>query len=128
MKLESVWQGETKKYPGLEKDIDCDIAVIGGGIAGYLTAFKLAEAGRKVTLLEADRLFSGTTGRTTAKISANQGSVYAELSARYGQRAAKRQPGCGLIGDVISPFSRMRLRGACTSGTGIADSSAFVYG
>ena len=35
MKLESVWQGETKKYPGLEKDIDCDIAVIGGGIAGY---------------------------------------------------------------------------------------------
>ena len=34
MKLESVWQGETKKYPGLEKDIDCDIAVIGGGIAG----------------------------------------------------------------------------------------------
>lgn len=76
MKLESVWQGETKKYPGLEKDIDCDIAVIGGGIAGYLTAFKLAEAGRKVTLLEADRLFSGTTGRTTAKISANHGQRF----------------------------------------------------
>lgn len=89
MKFESVWQGETKKYQGLEKDIDCDIAVIGGGIAGYLTAFKLAEAGRKVTLLEANRLFSGTTGRTTAKISVNQGSVYAELSARYGQSAAK---------------------------------------
>ena len=28
----------------------------------------------------------------------------------YGQRAAKRQPGCGLIGEVmISPFSKMRF-------------------
>ncbi|MFQ9736693.1 MAG: FAD-dependent oxidoreductase [Christensenellaceae bacterium] len=65
------------------------MVVVGGGIAGYLTAFRLAEAGQEVTLLEADRLFSGTTGRTTAKTSANQGCVYSELFERYGQRVTE---------------------------------------
>ena len=89
MEYRSVWQRKTKKYPQLKKDADRDIVVVGGGIAGYLTAFRLAEAGQEVTLLEADRLFSGTTGRTTAKISANQGCVYSELFERYGQRVTE---------------------------------------
>ncbi len=88
MKLKSIWRSTAKEYPRLEKYIDRDIVVIGGGIAGYLTAFRLTEAGQSVTLLEADRLFSGTTGRTTAKISANQGSVYADLVRRYGESVA----------------------------------------
>lgn len=86
--MESVWQKHRKEYPGLEEDIERDVVVIGGGIAGYLAAFRLAETGREVALIEADRLFSGTTGRTTAKISCNQGNVYAELYRRYGLRAA----------------------------------------
>lgn len=89
MEYRSVWQRKTKKYPQLKKDADRDIVVVGGGIAGYLTAFRLAEAGQEVTLLEADRLFSGTTGRTTAKTSANQGCVYSELFERYGQRVTE---------------------------------------
>ena len=89
MEYRSVWQRKTKKYPQLKKDADRDIVVVGGGIAGYLTAFRLAEAGQEVTLLEADRLFSGTTGRTTAKTSANQGCVYSELFEHYGQRVTE---------------------------------------
>ena len=88
MEQRSVWQGERKEYPALQEDIGREIAVIGGGIAGFLTAFRLAEAGRQVVLIEADRLFSGTTGKTTAKITCNQGGVYADLSRRYGRRAA----------------------------------------
>lgn len=88
MEFDSVWRGKEREYPRLESDIVRDIVVIGGGIAGFLTAFRLAEAGESVTLIEADRLFSGTTGRTTAKITCNQGGVYAELFARYGMSAA----------------------------------------
>ena len=84
----SVWQGERKEYPKLKGDIKREIVVIGGGIAGFLTAFKLAEAGQEVTLIEADRLFSGTTGKTTAKITLNQGTVYSELYERYGKETA----------------------------------------
>lgn len=87
MKTESVWQREKRRYPKAEGSMERGIVVIGGGIAGFLTAFRLAEAGREVTLIEADRLFSGTTGRTTAKITANQGNVYTELYRRYGRRA-----------------------------------------
>lgn len=84
--MSSVWEIEQKEYPSLDGDIERDTVVIGGGIAGYLAAFRLAEAGERVTLIEADRLFSGTTGRTTAKITYNQGNVYSELWRNYGKR------------------------------------------
>ncbi len=89
MKNTAVWQNNAKKYPRLSGDVRCDIAVVGGGIAGYLAAYYLSESGYNVTLIEADRLFSGATGRTTAKITANQGKVYAELTDRYGKEVAK---------------------------------------
>lgn len=89
MEFCSVWKGERREYPSLKGNAERDIVVMGGGIAGYLTAFRLAQAGKFVTLLEANRLFGGTTGRTTAKITYNQGNVYSDLYRRYGEQAAK---------------------------------------
>jgi glycine/D-amino acid oxidase-like deaminating enzyme len=40
-----------------------DVLVVGGGIVGAATAYHLARRGVSVTLLEADRLASGATGR-----------------------------------------------------------------
>ena len=40
-----------------------DVLVIGGGVVGAATAYYLARRGVSVTLLEADRLASGATGR-----------------------------------------------------------------
>ena len=88
MENKSVWHGSELKYPSIQAG-DRDIVVIGGGIAGFLCAYFLSEAGQKVTLIEADRLFSGTTANTTAKITYNQGSVYADLYMRYGRLAAE---------------------------------------
>ena len=88
MENKSVWCGNQIKYPSIEAG-DRDVVVIGGGIAGFLCAYYLSEAGQKVTLIEADRLFSGTTKNTTAKITYNQGSVYADLFMRYGKLAAE---------------------------------------
>ncbi len=88
MENKSVWQKNTAKYPSIEAG-DRDIVVIGGGIAGFLCAWFLTEAGQKVTLIEADTLFSGTTKNTTAKITYNQGGVYADLYTRYGRLAAE---------------------------------------
>ncbi len=88
MENKSVWRGSAVRYPSIEAG-DRETVVIGGGIAGFLCAYFLAEAGQKVTLIEADRLFSGTTSLTTAKITYNQGSVYADLFMRYGRGVAE---------------------------------------
>ena len=68
----SYWMESTAAtaYPPLTEDADADVVVIGGGIAGICAAWELTRAGRRVAVLEADRVVAGTTGYTTAKVSA----------------------------------------------------------
>lgn len=90
MKNCSVWKGSIENYPELTEDLQRETLVVGGGLAGFLTAFALWEEGASVTLIEADRLFSGTTGKTTGKISCNQETVYYRLFKKYGRAVAKK--------------------------------------
>ncbi len=45
-----------------------DILVIGGGVAGSISALKLANQGYQVTLLEKNKLFSGTSSKTPGRM------------------------------------------------------------
>lgn len=56
-----------------------DVLVIGGGIVGASTAYHLARRGARVTLLEADRLASGATGRNLGYIWLHTRRLGAEL-------------------------------------------------
>ncbi|WP_409492309.1 FAD-dependent oxidoreductase [Amycolatopsis sp. cmx-11-12] len=67
---------------------EIDVAVLGGGIAGLTTAYRLAKAGRSVLVLEAGRLAAGVSGHTTAKISTQHGMKYASLAKAKGADAA----------------------------------------
>ena len=55
-----------------------------------------------------------------------QGQAERADAERDPQRAAKRQPGAGLMGLVSSPFKISRLMGLWMSTDGMADSSARV--
>ncbi|MEU8824960.1 FAD-dependent oxidoreductase [Streptomyces sp. NPDC048636] len=68
---------------------DVEVAVVGAGVAGICTAWELARAGRRVALVEAGRLAAGTTGHTTAKLSALQGLAYQDIRAARGAEAAR---------------------------------------
>lgn len=74
--------GHVDDYPTLDKDLTVDVAIVGGGIAGILSAYEMAVRGKSVALLEARKFIYGTTGFTTAKLSAQHGVIYSELIER----------------------------------------------
>jgi RNA polymerase-binding transcription factor DksA len=88
---ESYWMETTPTtaYPPLTSDLDVDVAVIGGGIAGLCTAWELVRAGRTVALLESDRIAASVTGYTTAKLSSLHTLIYAQIRKSFGKDAAR---------------------------------------
>ena len=89
--MKSVWQLDAAiaAFPRLREDISADVLVIGGGLAGLLTAYCLKETGIDVVLVEKDRLCGATTAHTTAKITAQHGLCYHKIIRSYGEDAAK---------------------------------------
>jgi len=57
-----------KNFPPLRKDAAVDVAIVGGGITGILSAYMLAKKGITVAVLEASSLGAGATMLTTAFI------------------------------------------------------------
>ncbi|MQA78796.1 MAG: FAD-dependent oxidoreductase [Streptosporangiales bacterium] len=88
---ESYWVETTEAtaYPPLDGHLSVDVAMIGGGVAGLCTAWELVSAGRSVAVLEADRIASGVTGHTTAKLSALQTFTYDRLRRSAGADTAR---------------------------------------
>jgi glycine/D-amino acid oxidase-like deaminating enzyme/nitrite reductase/ring-hydroxylating ferredoxin subunit len=88
---ESYWMDTTAAtaYPNLSAGLDVDVAVVGGGIAGLCTAWEVLRGGRTVAVLEADRIVAGTTGYTTAKLTAQHGLIYDRLRSSLGPRVAQ---------------------------------------
>lgn len=88
---ESYWlkTAKAEKYPTLMENRDVDIVIVGGGITGITSAYCLAQEGFRIALLEANTLYNGTTGNTTAKLTAQHGLIYDELIRDFGEEKAK---------------------------------------
>ena len=89
--MNSIWSDsvEFPSFKQLKKDIKTDVLIIGGGITGILCAHMLEQAGVDYVLVEADRLCSGITKNTTAKISIQHGLIYHKLVKRFGLEKAR---------------------------------------
>lgn len=89
--MQSVWQVDTAlpKFPKLKKDIRTDVLIIGGGMAGLLTAYFLHQSGVQYMLVEKGRICSGITQHTTAKLTAQHGLIYQKLFKSGGFEAAQ---------------------------------------
>lgn len=88
--MESIWSKtcQIKERSPLECNLETDVAVIGAGMAGILIAYALKQAGFQVVVLEANRIASGQTKNTTAKITAQHGLIYSRLIHALGAKRA----------------------------------------
>lgn len=84
--MKSLWSLETdiKNRKSLDKNIKTDVAIVGAGLAGILTAYFLKQNGIDCVILEADRIAGGQTKNTTAKITLQHGIKYSSLIENFG--------------------------------------------
>jgi glycine/D-amino acid oxidase-like deaminating enzyme/nitrite reductase/ring-hydroxylating ferredoxin subunit len=76
-------------YSQLQQNLDVDVVVVGGGIAGVTTAYLLLKSGRSVAIVEDGYIGSGETGRTTAHIVNALDDRYYILEELFGEDGAK---------------------------------------
>lgn len=98
-RAKSLWIQEQYRYenkeneaktnrPSLTQDITAEVAVIGAGLAGVLTAYLLQKQGKKVILLECQEAGSGITKNTTAKVTSQHSLIYQKLLMYKGEERA----------------------------------------
>lgn len=77
------------RFAHLPNEVTVDVAVLGGGIVGVTVALLLKRAGKRVALVESNRIVQGVTGRTTAKVTFGHNLIYAHLIDTFGEEAAR---------------------------------------
>jgi glycine/D-amino acid oxidase-like deaminating enzyme len=83
-------RGRATRFPTLRSRISADIAVVGGGITGATVAWRFADAGFKVALLDANAAGRGSTAASTALLMQETDEDYAGLADRYGEKRTRR--------------------------------------
>ena len=111
--MESIWQLEHGqiRYPKLKNDKQTQVLVIGGGMAGVLCARKLQEAGKSVLLVEANRIGSGITARTTAVLTAQHDFLYQDMIKSFGEETARTYLYANL--DAVREFRELSKKISC---------------
>lgn len=90
--LNSIWTDSVTlpAFPALENDLQTDVLIIGGGLAGILCAYQLHQENINYALIEADTICNGVTRNTTAKITSQHGLVYGKLVRQFDPFTARR--------------------------------------
>src|SRR5918997_4038592 len=88
---QSLWKATWPPQPAmrLAHDVTTDVAIVGGGISGLTAAVLLARQGRKVVVLERDRIGSGETGNTTSHLTEAVDARYTTITRGFGEDAAR---------------------------------------
>ncbi|UDM17548.1 FAD-binding oxidoreductase [Vogesella sp. XCS3] len=76
--------------PALQGNVECDVCVVGGGLAGVSAALNLAEQGLRVVLLEGSHIGFGASGRNGGQVIAGYACDMDTIKGQVGLAAAQR--------------------------------------
>ena len=79
---------EHRHCPPLNKDIQCDVAIVGGGFAGVAAAVEFLKTGHKVVLLDKNHIGGSSSGRSAGFLTPDSELELHQLVRRYGVKAA----------------------------------------
>ena len=89
--LNAIWANTAglPAFPSLDGELETDVLIIGGGMAGLLCAQALEQSHVPYALIEADTICGGVSRNTTAKITSQHGAVYEKLLREFDRRTAR---------------------------------------
>jgi glycine/D-amino acid oxidase-like deaminating enzyme/nitrite reductase/ring-hydroxylating ferredoxin subunit len=92
MDTTSVWRATAPAtgFALLQSDVVTDLLIIGGGITGVTLALLAAQQGRKVVLLEAQTVGSGSTGNSTGNLYETVSEGLAAIVKRWSADVARQ--------------------------------------
>jgi gamma-glutamylputrescine oxidase len=80
--------GADVQRPALSGRREADVCIVGGGLAGLTTALELARRGRRVCLVEAERIGWGASGRNGGFVSPGYSASYKTIERQVGPHQA----------------------------------------
>ncbi len=123
---ESLWNATCRidRREALQAEFtEAEAVVIGAGLAGVLTAYMLQQKGIDTLVVESNRIGSGTTGYTTAKLTSQHDLIYDRLIAGPGMEKARQYASANQR--AIDFFRRLiREKGI---DCGLEDKPAYLY-
>jgi len=89
----SLWAADAVpagRFGPLDRDVQADVAIVGGGYTGLSAALALAARGERAVVLEASTTGWGASGRNGGVVSAKFRPSFQAIASRHGIAVAKR--------------------------------------
>lgn len=83
------WAAPPPPFPTLEAEMDADVLILGGGVAGVTLGYTLAEQGSVVALLEAGEVAGSASGRNAGFLMVASADPYRDEIEFWGRPTAR---------------------------------------